>query len=159
MQENSNNTLLKIVLILVLADLALTAGLYFREYASPAADAEPELSTAQVLPFAQQIVDAYNRNDAGYLYALYDISAQQKLSRETLEEQLNKLRTTFGQIESINYLNSVKLGEKGAEKYHQLHFSAKISNPDLKGAQLVLHIIVDAHDQLQLYGMRLNAGQ
>ena len=159
MQQNADNTLLKIVLILLLLNLALTAGLYLRQPAPPAAEVQTGFTAAQVLPFAQQIVDAYNRDDPGYLYALYDISAQQKLSRETLEQQLNKLRTTFGQIESIAYLNSVKLGEKGSEKYHQLHFSAKLSNPDLKGAQLVLHIIVDAQDQLRLYGMRLNAGQ
>lgn len=149
------------VIALLLLNILLTVTVLMRQElrSTAASRGDPEsLSERDLVPYAQRVVNAYNDMNVEQLYALYHEEAREKLSRNEVADQLKRLHELFGPVERISYLNNVRLGEKGAQQYYQAHFSARVSNASLDKAQLMLHLILE-HDNLALYGMRLNAAQ
>ncbi len=154
-----SGTVQRWIVPLLLLNIALTLAVLVRqEFIGAKAERSASLPETGVVSYARQVVDAYNNNDAERLYSLYHEEAQMKLTRDQVAAQLERLRSQFGVIERVSYINNIRLGEKGQEEYFQAHFSASLANPALDGAQLMLHLIREA-DGISLYGMRLNAAQ
>lgn len=146
------------VIALLFANLALLAILLLRPTACPDSVADDAGVTEQLVAMAEGLQRAYNASDSAALYKAYGHEARSKLTQEKVAADMAALHEDFGIITAIRYLSRVELGKKGTQRYLQVHFAASLDNADLRGAQLVLHVIQEA-DTLELYGMRLHAAK
>lgn len=149
------------IVFLLLLNIGMTIAVLLR--LSESQKSEGQVAT-QSLPavglrsLAERVVAAYNDKDAEALYSLYHREAQAQLGVKKILDQIERLHGMFGKITVFSYLNNLRLGEKGGDEYFQAHFNAQVSNPELKKAELRLHVIHD-DDGVSLYGMRINAAQ
>ena len=153
--NKTTNVLLGMILVLLLLNLAMTTILVGKlPTASEVTDRlDPEVARA----WGKNVVELYNRNDDAALYQLFNRQARIKISQQQLAGQLQKLRQLFGDIQDHAYLNAIKLGEKGGDRYYQLFFSARVSAQD-NPATLKLSLIV-TNGEVSLYGLSVNASQ
>ena len=155
MSDNrTTHALLGIILVLLLLNLVMTTILVGKQnnQVNLASDSlDPEIATV----WGKRVVELYNRRDAEAFYRLFSPQARDQFTPEQFEAQLENLSGLFGDIESYSFINAVKLGEKGAERYFQLFYRAGVSareNP----ATLKLSLIVD-NDAISVHGFSLNA--
>lgn len=149
------------LIVLLLVNIGLTVAVLVRQQPGISADgkaAAESLPEEVVVPFGQRVVAAFNSGDAEQLYRLYHEDARAKLTQGEVADQLERLRSLFGQVERMSYLNNLRLGEQNGEEYFQAHFAVRVAKAELKKAQLVLHLIRE-DGEVFLYGMRLNAAQ
>ena len=154
MSDNrTTHALLGIILVLLILNLVMTTILVGKQsnQATLAGDSlDPEIAGV----WGKRVVELYNRRDAGAFYRLFSPQARDQFTPEQFDAQLENLSGLFGDIETYSYLNAVKLGEKGSERYYQLFYQARVSareNP----AMLKLSLIVD-NDAISVHGFSLN---
>ena len=153
--NKTTNVLLGMILVLLLLNLAMTTILVGKLPTDREVNdrLDPEIARA----WGKNVVELYNRNDDAALYQLFNRQARIKISQQQLAGQLQKLRQLFGDIQDHAYLNAIKLGEKGGDRYYQLFFSARVSAQD-NPATLKLSLIATEAD-ISLYGLSVNASQ
>lgn len=149
------NVLLGMILVLLLLNLAMTTILVGKLPTDNEVNDrfDPEIARA----WGNNVVELYNRNDHDALYKLFNRQARIKISQQQLAGQLQKLRQLFGDIQDHIYLNAIKIGEKGGDRYYQLFFSARVSAQD-NPATLKLSLIA-TRAEVSLYGLSVNASQ
>ena len=153
--NKTTNVLLVMILVLLVLNLAMTTILVSKlPTGNETSDRlDPEIAR----DWGNKVVELYNRRDHDALYQLFNRQAQVKISEQQLADQLEKLYQLFGEIEDHLYVNAVKLGEKGGERYYQLFFNARVSGKN-RSATLKLSLIL-ANDQVSLYGLSVNASE
>ena len=155
MTSRTTNGLLGIILVAVTINLAMTAILIDRQ--SKAGGANERFHPEVARNWGDNVVDLYNRRDHEALYALFGPQAQVKIGQQQLADQLGKLHQLFGVVEDHAYVNAVKLGEKGGDRYFQLFFNARVSGRN-SPATLKLSLI-ETNDKFSLYGLSINASE
>ena len=153
--NKTTNVLLGMILVLLLLNLGMTTILVSKLPTDSEVNdrLDPEIARA----WGNNVVELYNRNDHDALYKLFNRQARIKISQKQLAGQLQKLHDLFGDIQDHAYLNAIKIGEKGGDRYYQSFFSARVSAQD-NPATLKLSLIV-TNGEVSLYGLSVNASQ
>ena len=157
-----SNALIFVLIALVAANLALTAGLYFREVPDPVssgptsavAEFPAELSEAQVEQFTQKIVDLYNQDDVARLYELFDDLAKIQLPRETFESQMADVAPAVGRVDSFSLATFAQGNFEGRAAY-ELRYKARLREGPFSLGSLVV-TLVERKDELRLLSFRVN---
>lgn len=154
------NTLLSLILVLLVINIAITGALYMKETVLPDAvtDITERLDTGTAKGWGREVVGLYNLQDDQALYALFNDQAKVKISHEQLKTQLNKLYQLFGEIEESAFVSADKIGEKGNELYYKLLFNIRVKETSKRSATLTISVAVN-DNVVSLYGVRINAAQ
>ncbi len=150
---SKNNGLLWIILMLCLANSGFSYLLYQGQVNQRQVSQEIDVATAN--EWGTKIASLYNLKRADSLYALFDSRAKAKLDKGQFTSQLSNLHKLFGDLEDINYVNSVKVGSKGGSHYHQLYFNAKVSERSSL-ATMKITLVVEG-SSVNLFGLLINS--
>lgn len=154
------NTLLSLILVLLVVNIALTGTLFYKGAAQSDAMTliTERLDVETAKGWGRKVVGLYNRQDDQALYALFNDQAKVKISHEQLKTQLNKLYQLFGEIEESAFVSADKIGEKGSELYYKLLFNIRVKETSKRAATLTVSVVVN-NNVVSLYGVRINAAQ
>ena len=156
--NKSTNILLAIILVLVTLNLALTGVLMINQSdTGNVSDNQLEnLDSDLARIWGKKVTEMYNLQDHQALYSLFNEQARVKISQQQLKNSLQKLHRQFGDIEESAFINSIKVGEKGDEKYYYLLFTVRVKETKNQQATLKLTVVKNANT-ISLYGVRLDA--
>lgn len=152
-----SNILLSLTLVLVLANLALTATVLMNQSSQTAVQTET-LDTLIAKDWGARVAAMYNRQDHRGLYALFSPLAKLKISQSQLDTQLSNLFQLFGQIEDSSLVSAVKVAEKEGILFYKLLFNIRVKEVSKRQATLTISL-VSKDDKLDLFGVRINAAQ
>ena len=153
--NKTSNVLLVMILVLLVLNLGMTTILVSKLPGNN--ETSERLDPEIARDWGNKVVELYNQRDHPALYRLFNRQAQVKISEQQLADQLEKLHQLFGDIEDHAYVNAIKLGEKGGERYYQLFFNARVSENN-RSATLKLSLIL-SNDEVSLYGLSVNASE
>lgn len=160
--NNRNSALLAVLIVLVTANLGLTAWLAFRQppatTAVATADANPDgkaIDEQAAEAFAKRLIGHYNANDVDAVYALFDDLARVQLPREKLAEQMTKLHEVLGRVDEVAFERSELAGTNAGTDYYNLHYRASLTGGPFRSGTMKL-TVVQRGDALNLFGFFLN---
>lgn len=158
--ENNSSSFRYFVIALLTANLGLSIYIAFKPQTTAnteqdAGSSSSAISSKDATALADRIVPLYNANNENALYDQFDELAKVQISKEQLIEQLSKLGTIIGKIDSYVYSHAVTLGTEGGRTYYKLIYKVRLSGGPFSQGEMTL-TVTTGEKGLGLYGLFVN---
>jgi len=155
-----------LIIVLLIANLGLTAYTAFRPTPAAVAATGKEATTAadaataavgkgDASQLAEIIVRLYNKKDLSMLYEQFDPLARVQFTKEQLSAQMEKFNTLIGRIESYAYSHATLAGNQDGRTYYTLHFKVSLSGGSFSVGNMTFTVVRNA-EGLGLFGFFIN---
>ena len=154
-----NNKLVWLLLLLVSANLALTAYVVLRPAPAGATAAavvdKSVISESNANALAKDVVALYNKSDPSALYAKLDNLARVQISQEQLTQQVQKLHSLLGDVTNYAYTNAEVAGTHDGKTFYNLNYNVALSGATFAHGTMKLTFVRNA-DGFGLVGIFIN---
>lgn len=132
MMSSRSRTFDYVIIILLLANLALTAYAIFKPPAGvaqvdAAASGMADVNDAEAHALASEFIAIYNADDLDRLYDEFDPLAKAQITKEQLGEQLTQVRTLIGSISDPAFSSALMAGTDNGRQYINLMYKVRLS--------------------------------
>jgi hypothetical protein len=130
---------------LLVLNLAATAYLVFRQPAASAgapakALAAVDITEAEAMTLANELVGIYNDKDNSALFERFDGLAKAQLTREQLDQQMAKLYPLMGSISDPAFSNAVLAATEGNREFYHLTYKVRLSGGPFSAGEMKLTV-------------------
>jgi hypothetical protein len=156
-QSSTTNVL---IIVLLVANLGLSAYTAFRPSPAPAVEGTKAKTTsavgvAEADKIAESIVGLYNTKDTAALYDKFDQLAKVQITKQHFSSQMEKMVPLIGRIESFAYSHATSAGTQNGREYYILHYKVSLSGGPFSAADMTITVTRNA-DGLGLFGFFIN---
>jgi len=101
---------------------------------------------------------SFNNKDFDALYNMFGPAAKAQVTRESMDEQFNKLIKFFGAIEDGAFTHSELAKTQGSSKVYVLYYTVKLSKESQFGSTGNLRVTLAVqNNDFEVYGIYLNS--
>jgi len=161
-QKSNAHPLVYVLVVLVALNLALTAGLFFRNPVavpgvknSSIAQLPEYLTDTEIDKLKNWVISLYNARDIDAFYSEFDELVKVQLSQDQVSKTITKLYELAGVIENAAYVNYSDLSSQGQPGTYALNFQVRVGESDFSTGSMTITVI-DRGDWYGLLGFYLN---